>query len=367
VKKANRKLIIASATFCLAIAAVLALRFMAGSFSPQEVWKAYRSFWESSVRGVALGAETIKGGFDITNALIPRDEILSGGPSKDAIPALTDPKAISADVADYLRPTDMVVGVSFGDEARAYPLRILVWHENVNDTVGGVPIAVSYCPLCRSALAFDRRVGGTTRKFGISGLLWNSNVLLYDRQEDDSQESLWSQVHMRAVTGPAAREGLRLKLLPSQLTSWREWLERHPDTNALSKRTGHLRNYNVSPYSQYFSNDRLMFPARQLKRRPERFLNKEPMIVVSVGDKWKAYAVRDIAAVAGESGSIEDVVGGKRLRLTYSKDSESVRAELIENGLEVPAAYMFWFALSSMLPEFDLYTPPEAKATNSAN
>jgi len=299
-------------------------------------------------------------GFDMSYSIIPTDQIFGGGPSRDGIPTLTDPKVLEAVKAEYLRAEDIVIGVSFGGESRAYPLRIVVWHENVNDTVGGVPIAVSYCPLCRSALVFDRRIGGSTREFGISGLLWNSNVLLYDRQKDRGEESLWSQVHMRAVTGPAAREGLHLRLLPAELTSWKEWLERHPNTTVLSKRTGYYRNYDVMPYSTYFSNDRLMFPVRQQKKRPGKFMNKEPMIIVSVGDKWKAYAVRDVEAVAGKSGSIEDIVGGKRLRLHYSKESAGVHAELVEDGSEVPAAYMFWFALSSMLPEVEVYEPPSA-------
>ena len=299
-------------------------------------------------------------GFNLSHSIIPTDKILSGGVPKDGIPALTDPQMLEADEAEYMRPEDIVVGVSFDGESRAYPLRILSWHENVNDTVGGVPIAVSYCPLCRSSLVFDRRIGGSTREFGISGLLWNSNVLMYDRQRRSGKESLWSQVHMKAVTGPAAREGLTLKLLPSQLTSWREWRERHPDTTVLSKKTGYSRNYDVTPYTLYFSNDRIMFPANLLQKRPEGFMNKEPMIVVNVGDKWKAYAVRDVAAVVGESGSLEDTVGGKKVRIIYSAESNNVRAELVGDKQEVPAAYMFWFALSSMLPEAEVYRPPAA-------
>lgn len=101
------------------------------------------------------------------------------------------------------------------------------------------------------------------------------------------------------MTGPAARQGLHLKFLLSEMTNWKEWRQKHPDTAVLSKQTGHLRNYDVSAYQAYFADDQLMFPVRRQKKRPERFRNKEPMIVVSIGDKWKAYAVSDIAAVAG--------------------------------------------------------------------
>jgi hypothetical protein len=311
--------------------------------------------------GVAQSAGKSPNGFDVGYSIIPSDRIFGGGPARDGIPALTDPEFLAAGDADYMRPDDVVVGVKIGGEARAYPLRILVWHESVNDTVGGAPIAVSYCPLCRSALVFDRRVGGETREFGVSGLLWNSNVLLYDRQQDRGDESLWSQAHMKAVTGPAAREKLTLKLLPAELTSWREWLERNPDTVVMSKQTGHLRNYDVPPYESYFSNDRLIFPVDQMKIRPDRFKSKEPMIVVNVGERWKAYAVSDVAAAAGEEGFIEDAIGNERLRLEYSKQSRSVRAALIDDkgsATEVPAAYMFWFALSAMLPEAEVYEPP---------
>ena len=297
-------------------------------------------------------------GFDITYSVIPTDQILGGGPPKDGIPALTDPNLLAADEAKYMRPDDIVVGIKFGDESRAYPLRILVWHENVNDTVGGVPVAVTYCPLCRSVLVFERRIGGVTRELGISGLLWNSNVLLYDRQKDREKESLWSQVHMRAVTGPAAREGLELKLLPSEMTSWREWLARNPATTVLSDRTGYSRNYDSSPYTLYFLDDRLMFPARQIAKRPERFKDKERLMVVNVGEKWKAYSVRDIVAVAGINGFIEDTLNGKKLRIEYSKESKSLRAELVDERTEIPTAYMYWFALASMLPEADVYEPP---------
>jgi hypothetical protein len=316
-----------------------------------------------SESGQAQSRQATRNGFDISYSIIPTDQIFGGGPPKDGIPAITDPNLVSADKAKYMRPDDIVVGVTFGGKSRAYPLRILVWHENVNDTVGGVPVAVTYCPLCRSVLVFDRRIDGVTREFGISGLLWNSNVLLYDRQKNRDKESLWSQAHMKAVTGPAAREKLGLKLLPSEMTSWREWLAHNPETTVLSKRTGYSRNYDSPLYATYFQNDRLMFPVRQIAKRPERFKNKEPLIVVNVGEKWKAYSLRDVASAAGTSGFIEDTVGGKRLRLEYSKESGNARAELVEERTEVPTAYMYWFALAAMLPEAEVYEPPASQNT----
>ena len=310
--------------------------------------------WGQSLRGFAM-----HNGFDLTYSLVPREEILSGGPPKDGIPALTNPRLLKAEAAGYLFDDDLVVGVVFNKEARAYPLRILVWHENVNDVVGGLPIAVTYCPLCNSAFVFDRRVGGDVREFGVSGLLWNSNVLLYDRQPDGRAESLWSQVKMAAVTGPAAQAGLRMTFLPSELTTWREWVERHPASNVLSDQTGYRRNYGVSPYGSYFATDRLMFPVSAGQPRPARFRNKEPMVLVQAGDKLKAYAVRDVAAAAAKNGWVEDTVGRTHLRLTYMEAGDTVRVETLSGeGEQTPVAYAFWFALSSMLPDVEVYEPP---------
>ena len=357
--KTKRTWMIASMSGCLAVAAVLAIRFTTGSLSPIEIWRTYRSFWESSARSVAMGADIVRGDFDISYILVPRSEIMYGGVVKDGIPALSNPAIVPADRADQIHPTDIVVGVTIGDEARAYPIRILDRHENVNDVLGGTPIAVSYCPLCRSALVFDRRIGGSVREFGISGFVWNSNLLLYDRQTYGWEESLWSQVQMRAVTGPAARKGLRMKLLPAELTTWAKWAQNHPNTTMLSFQTGYRRKYGDVAYSSYFKDDQLMFPAAEQKQRPERFRRKEPMVVVQVGEKWKAYAVRDVAAAVGDNESIEDVVGDTKIRLTYLKESNTVRAEPAdERAAELPVAYMFWFALSAMLPEADVYEPP---------
>jgi hypothetical protein len=298
-------------------------------------------------------------GFDMSISLIPREEVFHGGPPKDGIPALTSPLHLKATDAHYLSPHNLVIGVVVNGEARAYPVRILTWHENVNDVLGGIPIAVTYCPLCNSALVFDRRIGGVVREFGISGLLWKSNVLLYDRHKDRDQESLWSQVEMRAVTGPAAREELRLRLLPSELTTRREWLKRHAQSTVLSDKTGYRRDYAYSPYEEYFRTDRLMFPVGRRGTRPERFRDKEPMLVVQAGQRWKAYAVKDVAAQAGKAGILEDVVGGKKLRLAYSKEAGSVRAEVVgEQAESPPVAYMFWFVLNAVLPEVETYEPP---------
>jgi hypothetical protein len=166
-------------------------------------------------------------GFDLKGSLIPVAEIKKGGPPKDGIPALVNPRMIPASQAK-LGAKELVVGVKIGKHQRAYPIKILIWHENINDTIGKKPIAVTYCPLCNSVFVFDRFVGGEKREFGISGLLWNSNVLLFDRQSSQKKESLWSQVDMRAVTGPASRKGLKITSRRSrELKTWSAPKGRH--------------------------------------------------------------------------------------------------------------------------------------------
>jgi hypothetical protein len=294
-------------------------------------------------------------GFDLSFSLVPKEEILPGGPPKDGIPALTNPRVIRAAQARYLHGEDLVVGVFMGGQARAYPLRILSWHEVANDTLAGRPIAVTYCPLCNSAFVFDRRIGGQVREFGVSGLLYNPNLLLYDRQARSEQESLWSQVGMRAITGPAARQGLRMTFLPSELTTWAEWVKKHPETTVLSDKTGYWRDYGSSPYRSYFASRRLWFPVRK-GPGSGRFHPKKPMVLVEVQGERKAYSIKDVARKAGSQGFVEDEVGQRRLRLTYLKKGQTVRVEALDGG-QVSVAYLFWFALNSMLPEVEVYRP----------
>src|SRR6266850_5000306 len=154
--------------------------------------------------------------FDLRSTLVPKGKIVSGGMVTDALPPLTEPKAITlARLAGletigrgkYLVPSDKVIAVVVDGASRAYPLRVLVWHEVVNDTVGGVPIVVTYNPLSEGIAVFDRRVAGETLAFGVSGLLYQSNLLMYDRRPERAAESLWSQLQARAIAGPAAAAG----------------------------------------------------------------------------------------------------------------------------------------------------------------
>lgn len=306
--------------------------------------------------GLLVAGSTARG--EEPFALIKPTEILAGGPAKDGIPALTHPKAIEANDADFLDAADRVIGVTVNGESRAYPLRILIWHEIVNDMLGETPIAVTYCPLCDSSLVFDRRVGGQTREFGVSGKLYRSNVLMYDRQKSEKNESLWSQLQMRAVVGPAAEAGLMLTLLSSELTSWGEWLQRHPETEVLSDKTGHDRNYAGRAYAGYFTNDGIGFGSHGAGNRRPDLKNKDRIVAARIGDAARVYVVKDVETAA-IGGSLEDDLGGVRLQITPLPEADSIRIKPINpsetNRLQI--AYSFWFAWEDLYPGVEIWTP----------
>ena len=178
---------------------------------------------------------------DVSQTTIDLDDIRGGGPPKDGIPSIDDPSFIPVDEVDFLSDREPVV--SF--EGRAYPIQILTWHEIVNDDVDGTPVAVTYCPLCNTAIIFDRRVGGDTLEFGVSGFLRENNLLMYDRQT----ETLWQQFDGEAVVGTYAGE--RLDILPARIISWEDFTDNHPDGQVLSRDTGYDRRYGSNPYEGY--------------------------------------------------------------------------------------------------------------------
>lgn len=298
--------------------------------------------------------------FTVADSLVPIDQVLRGGPPRDGIPALTHPEVLEGGSAEFMRPDDLVIGVQRNGEARAYPLRIMAWHELVNDRLGGQDILVTYCPLCRSTLVFDRRVDGVVREFGVSGLLYNSNVLMYSRASTLDRSSLWSQGQQRAVAGPDAKKSKGLRLLPSVLTTWNHWLKGHPGTSVLSDQTGHDRGgYQREPYEDYFKHSELKFPVldTDLEDRPERFEIKEPMILVQVNKRWKAYAVKDVALVAGEQGWFIDSVGEHSVVISYDKESNSVNVGPQGHAEQFALAHLYWFAIKALRPDVEIYHP----------
>ncbi len=196
--------------------------------------------------------------FDVTRHLIHLNEILTGGPPRNGIPSLDNPAFISAAKADgILKSSDIVVGLEFGGVAKAYPIRILNWHEIVNDQVGNQPVMVSWCPLCGSSVVYDPQLDGEKLRFLVSGLLYQRNLLFYDVETD----SLWAQLLGQAVTGASA--GKKLTVLPAVHVTWAQWKKMHPRTTVLSFRTGHQRDYSRDPYGSWALDRRqaLIIPA----------------------------------------------------------------------------------------------------------
>ncbi|RMF89491.1 MAG: DUF3179 domain-containing protein [Planctomycetota bacterium] len=281
-----------------------------------------------------------RSGFDLQRLTIPLQEIRSGGPPKDGIPAITNPRTVPAARAKYLTSSDRVIGVVLKGQARAYPLRILNQHEIVNDRLGGVPIAVTYCPLCDSAVVFDRRTPLGELEFGVSGLLYNSNVLMYDRQK----QRLWSQMAMQGVSGDAA--GVKLRVIPFETTTWSDWRNRHPEGDVLSDRTGFNRNYQADPYAGYARTDRLWFPVRPLDRR---LPPKTRVLGVIVGEKARAYPI----AAFGKSKQVRDEsLAGKHFRIEI--DGKNGIARVVEADDDVQWAYTYWFAWYAFHPNTEI-------------
>lgn len=184
---------------------------------------------------------------DFSRHAVPLSEIMSGGPPKDGIPAIDDPRFVAVSEALGIGPDEPVIGLAIGDDARAYPLRILTWHEIANDMVGGVPVAVTYCPLCNAAVVFDRRLDGRVLDFGVSGLLRHSDLVMYDRQT----ESWWQQFLGEAIVGELT--GRRLTILPARLESISRFRQRFPDGKVLVPSDPGLRAYGRNPYEGYDS------------------------------------------------------------------------------------------------------------------
>lgn len=208
------------------------------------------------------------------DALIRLDEIQWGGVAVNGIPPLDHPTHIAAADADYLDDGNVVFGFYIDGEARAYPKRILAWHELALDGLGERELAIVYCTLCGTVIPFDSRVGDEVRTFGTSGLLYQSNKLMFDAET----ASLWSSLTGRPVVGPLVGSGLELTALPVVTTTWGAWRRRHPDTTVLSVDTGFQRDYSEgAAYRAYFATDELMF---DVSRFDGRLPNKAEVLVV---------------------------------------------------------------------------------------
>lgn len=283
------------------------------------------------------------GGFDLSNHAVPTDQIVDGGPGKDGIPALLSPQFLQASEAGFLAPDDRVLGLARDGIAKAYPIKILNWHEVVNDTIGGRPVVVTYCPLCGTGMAYEATVGERTYTFGVSGLLYQSDLLMYDHQT----ESLWSQVSREAVAGPLT--GRRLEPLYLVHTIWEDWRRDHPQTLVLSTRTGYLRDYSRDPYDGYAQRRDLMFDVTHFD---PTYHPKAWVVGVDVAGVAKAYAFSELEKV---DGLVSDRVNGRDLRVHYNRRAGSASVT-DQTGRPIPSVMAYWFAWYAFHPDTRVFT-----------
>lgn len=303
--------------------------------------------------------------------LVPLDEILSGGPPKDGIPSIDDPKFISPNEADWLTDDELVLGLNYKGQARAYPFQVMVWHEIVNDRFGDERVAVTYCPLCLTGIAFKPIVNGQEVEFGTSGKLHNSNLVMYDRLT----ESYWSQVTGQAIVGEAVPQ--KLERIAVEVLSWKNWKQQHPDTKVLSRDTGFLREYGSDPYGDYYTTPGTIFP---LTHEDTRLPDKERVYGLDVSGAFKAYPDAQVA----KAGAVNDVLGGVPIAVFANPTSGSVKAfrsgnrtfqrqgdvfvdqdggvwsfqgqtESGEKLEEVVGVIAFWFSWAATHPDTDVY------------
>ena len=319
-------------------------------------------------------------------------EVRSGGVPPDGIPPIDAPRFVPAAEVDWLTPDEPVLAPAIGEAARAYPVRILIWHEIVNDTIDGRPVVVTYCPLCNSALAFDRRLGERVLTFGTSGMLYHSDLVMYDRQT----ESLWSQIEGRAIAGVLA--GTELDRIPVQTVTWAQWQAANPEGWVLSRDTGVDRDYGANPYVGYDDPDSypFLFQGEPDPRLPpmERIAalggDQEPVAVplsdlveegvaevLVAGRPVLLWATEDLRSpledaqvgrgrAVGATGAFDPVFDGRHLEFTRTGDGftdtatgsrwnvlgEAVEGPLTGARLE-PVEHLdtFWFAWAAFHPE----------------
>ncbi|MGI8795456.1 MAG: DUF3179 domain-containing protein [Acidimicrobiia bacterium] len=266
----------------------------------------------------------------LPSPLIDPNELLAGGPPPDGIPAIDEPKFVRASSATFLEDDEPVLAIELDGEARAYPIQIMTWHEIVNDTIAGRPVTVSYCPLCNSAIAYDRRLGDRVLDFGTSGMLYQSALVMYDRQT----ESLWSHFTGEAVIGTLTGE--ELDLIPMSTVSWSDWLDANPDGLVLSRDTGHRRSYGENPYPGY---DDVDDPPFLFEGETDgRLAAKER--VVGIRGEDDAIAIR--TADLFEARVVEIEVGGRPVVVWLEPGTASALDELsVGGGRDVGATGVF--------------------------
>ncbi|MFQ6044835.1 MAG: DUF3179 domain-containing protein [Gemmatimonadales bacterium] len=282
---------------------------------------------------------------DFTRHTVPLEEIVPGGPPKDGIPAIDHPRFVSVREADdWLDDREPVIVISRPGEAKAYPLQILIWHEIVNDIVGRLPVAVTFCPLCNTALSFERRVEGRVLDFGTTGRLRHSDLVMYDRQT----ESWWQQATGAAIVGHYA--GSQLESISSPVVSWRSLKETHPDAKVLSRETGHQRDYGENPYVGYDAPSGA--PYADFFREPldERLRAMDRVVALEVGETAVAYPFSSLASRR----VVNDRVEGRPIAVFWAPGTSSVLdSREIVAGRDIGSSGVFSRRVGNRILEFE--------------
>ena len=313
-------------------------------------------------------------------ATIRLDEVRWGGVFQDGIPPLRNPKMISAGEASYLKDSNIVFGIEVNGDARAYPKRILAWHEMFVDTVGDIPVAGVYCTLCGTVILYKTEHNGVNHEIGTSGFLYRSNKLMYDK----ATQSLWSTLEGEPLIGPLVGKGIKLDYLSVVTTNWGEWKKRHPGTSVLSLQTGYRRNYDEGfAYKEYFATDDLMFTIpkidKSLKNKDEilsirlpdvsdenlaissKFLKKNPIYQSEIGkidftvftDKTGAHRVYISGDLKFSTYDGYDTVKDENGNL-WKLHEEQMKNEMGEVLERFPTYNAFWFGYKAAFPNTKL-------------
>ncbi len=319
-----------------------------------------------------------------TEWLIPSEEVQDGGPGKDGIPSIDNPQFVDVDDVDFLSDFSLVVGVLKDGEIKAYPHRILDWHEIVNDEIGSYKFALNYCPLTGTALAWNREINGSTTTFGVSGKLYNNNIIPYDRETD----SYWSQIALECVNGDLI--GTVPETYPIIETYWMTWKKMYPDSKILSTQTGFDRNYENYPYGNYRTNhDYFLFPRNPFDNR---LPSKERVLGVLNNGANKVYSITNFEteakviydklgdddvmvigsgednwiAVFYDDGTLQDFTLDLSAYPVIGTDANGNQLEIsgkISAGplagtqLEIPNSFMgYFFSFGSFYPDIEIYT-----------
>jgi hypothetical protein len=279
---------------------------------------------------------------------IPLEEILSGGPGKDGIPSIDNPQFLKVEEIDFLDDDSVGLGIILGESIKFYPYQILVWHEIVNDKTGDKPLLVTYCPLCATGIVFDPIVNGRVLEFGVSGKLWKSNLLMYDRRNKEEDESLWSQVLGEAVVGNLT--GKKLNIISSGTFKYGDWKKKYPQTLVLSKKTGSLRSYGVDPYGNYYSSRSVSFG---VSFNDERTHPKSLVLGIEIEGQFKAY-IKDIL----KKGETTDNFNGKEIKI---KVDDIGKVEIFADNQPLPYIEGFWFSWLAVHPLSELFIDEKGK------